>query len=1101
MDSGNRSFLAPKHLSFALALCFIGTQMGSDRSAIGDDEPLDSGVKNAVAVIETDSQASAGEVASPPGSIQQVVGKQPGSRRYRYSSSPGSQSTGQSGQGVQPIRSILGGFFQGSRNDSDQKRSAATPVDMPREPVNWEGIPYHQARSTNRRAVPNTPIRDPRPGEARVLARGSKPPLKVTPESTQQAIPKPPALENAPSSRRPSASVAKTEAKPVPRMSAPRLSNEASSRRGGRRDVPSLDASELAAAQNGIGSDTAEDVLVPKVSRRRIGNDAPQVAKTQPKPIAKKPADSKPLEKNDAVVAKQEPARLPATNSVPAVSPAPTATPVPTAKTPAADIAAKRAPEPSQPSAPEVNKPATEETIATTAPQTAIASVAPAQPTVQAPVETPKATLQKPTVAKAPTAVAQAPTHVPLAPAATAVAQRSGPPASTFVPSTQFQTRVPEQMPALPAPDSPIGSGVAAPSASGVTFRPPTTPAVPSSIPGYGQPPAYSPYRAPQQPYAMAPGTPNYQHPSALNTSAAPHHRVAQAPAAPRYPADPYAAGRAFPNQNVPPQMAAAPPALAHSAPPATTAQPAIVDTPAFNPSAVNQTPATNQAPAVPSQTAPTFNETPFAAEPTPRPRPAVETRGLEPGRTAVASELPGLRVVTHGPSKVMIRQIHPFEIRVENRGSIDATGVMVRAIVPDWAEVRGQTVSRGVVDSQSSDLTEKLIWTIDSLPAGASEKMLVRLKAERSGTHGLDVDWTLIPQKSVTQIEVSEPQLALQIEGPEEVVYGESQTYKVRVLNPGDGIAPNIVFTLSPNSPTPQTQRIGDIPAGKEAQFEVELTAQDLGDLKIHGLASGDLELRTEASKTIRVSAAKLSAVMNGPELKYQDTQATYNLQLQNDGDASCKEMVATLHLPLGAKYLGGIDGAKQRGSVLTWTIDSLAPTAVRDYQFECMMNAPGDQTFAFNCKGSAAGETSVSLDTRVEAIADLVLTIQDPAAPAPVGTEVTYEILIRNRGSKDATGVRAIAQFSHGIEPRRVEGHSGEVLTGQVLFDPIASIAAGGELRLRVVAEAARGGHHRFRTEVRSGETVLVAEEATHYMNKRSERVSSRSTPSGVK
>ena len=84
-----------------------------------------------------------------------------------------------------------------------------------------------------------------------------------------------------------------------------------------------------------------------------------------------------------------------------------------------------------------------------------------------------------------------------------------------------------------------------------------------------------------------------------------------------------------------------------------------------------------------------------------------------------------------------------------------------------------------------------------------------------------------------------------------------------MRVLNPGDGIAPNVVFTLSPNSSTPQTQRIGNIPPGKEAQFEVELTAQDLGNLKIDGLATGDLELRAVASKTIRVSAAKLEAIL----------------------------------------------------------------------------------------------------------------------------------------------------------------------------------------------------------------------------------------------
>jgi hypothetical protein len=387
-------------------------------------------------------------------------------------------------------------------------------------------------------------------------------------------------------------------------------------------------------------------------------------------------------------------------------------------------------------------------------------------------------------------------------------------------------------------------------------------------------------------------------------------------------------------------------------------------------------------------------------------------------------------------------------------------------------------------------------VWTIDRLPAGATERMFVRVKAARSGTYGLDVDWTLMPQKSVATVRVHEPKLGLTIDGPEEVVYGQSQTYRVRVLNPGDGTAANVVFTLSPNSATPQTQRIGDIPPGKEAQFEVELTAQDLGDLKIHGLAAGDLELRAEASKTIRVSAAKLEAMLTGPELKYQNTESMYNLQVENTGTATSEKILATLRLPVGAQYIGGIESAELRGSVLRWEIISLAPGATRNYQFRCNMSATGEHLFAFDCKGSAAGEADVSITTRVESIADLVLSISDPAAPAPIGTDVIYEIIVRNRGSKEATDVQAVAQFSHGIEPLRVEGQSGEVVTGQVLFDPIPRIGPGQEVRMRVVAQAERAGHHRFRTEVRSGDTVLVAEEATHYMSPTSERVSRRST-----
>jgi uncharacterized repeat protein (TIGR01451 family) len=218
--------------------------------------------------------------------------------------------------------------------------------------------------------------------------------------------------------------------------------------------------------------------------------------------------------------------------------------------------------------------------------------------------------------------------------------------------------------------------------------------------------------------------------------------------------------------------------------------------------------------------------------------------------------------------------------------------------------------------------------------------------------------------------------------------------------------------------------------------------------------------------------------------------------LQVQNSGVATSQQIVATLRVPAGAKYLGGLDGATQRGSVITWQMDALTPGAVRDYQFRCKMSSSGDQLFMFDCKGTAAGVADVAITTRVESISDLVLTINDPVAPAPVGDEVVYEIVIRNRGSKEATDVRAIAQFSHGIEPRRIEGHSGELLTGQVLFDAIPRIGAGEEIRLKVIAEADRAGHHRFRSEIRSGDTVLVAEEATHYMSPRSDRVSRRSS-----
>ena len=96
-----------------------------------------------------------------------------------------------------------------------------------------------------------------------------------------------------------------------------------------------------------------------------------------------------------------------------------------------------------------------------------------------------------------------------------------------------------------------------------------------------------------------------------------------------------------------------------------------------------------------------------------------------------------------------------------------------------------------------------------------------------------------------------------------------------------------------------------------------------------------------------------------------------------------------------------------------------------------------------------------------------------------------MTYEIQVFNRGSKEATGISLVAQFSEGIEPTNATGHRADILPGQVVFEPIETIPAGGEVTMRITAKAAQDGNLRFRTELNCGdpETKLVAEESTRF------------------
>jgi hypothetical protein len=137
-------------------------------------------------------------------------------------------------------------------------------------------------------------------------------------------------------------------------------------------------------------------------------------------------------------------------------------------------------------------------------------------------------------------------------------------------------------------------------------------------------------------------------------------------------------------------------------------------------------------------------------------------------------------------------------------------------------------------------------------------------------------------------------------------------------------------------------------------------------------------------------------------------------------------------------------------------------------------------------NIESQGGGKADAEALVQIESVTDLKLSVSDPVAPAPVGQDVAYDLTIVNRGSKAAKAVKLLAQFSHGIEPTRAEGGVARVLPGQVVFDAIETIEPGQEVTLRVYAQAAEPGMHRFRAELQceDGETQLVEEETTRYL-----------------
>jgi uncharacterized repeat protein (TIGR01451 family) len=447
----------------------------------------------------------------------------------------------------------------------------------------------------------------------------------------------------------------------------------------------------------------------------------------------------------------------------------------------------------------------------------------------------------------------------------------------------------------------------------------------------------------------------------------------------------------------------------------------------------------------------------------------------------------PAIRVYVNGPDGVLIGQEAMYEVIVKNEGTVDLQGLIVRISVPKTVSIGDVNAADGVTSPETNDSENSIGWELEKLERGSHKSLRVMIQTSRAESFDLALEWAALPQSNVLPIKVYQPQLDLALEGPAEVEFGTPQNYRLRVRNPGNATAKGVDVTLTAEEFGSNQSNIGDIPPGSERVVDVELLFRQPGKIPIRALASSALsKIEARNSIDVRVRQSILAAQWRGPTEFFQGNTADYALALTNSGDAVANNVTCSITLPPGNDAKTLPPGAIRRGNMIQWEVKRLLPQESLSFPLTLSMNKLGNAMLVFKaeCKNGIA--TSVEHTTNVDSIVDLSLSVIDPPAPAPVGQLVFYEIEIKNRGKKVATNVDVVAQFSDGIEPVRLEGHTGRIVPGQVLFNTISSIGAGDKIVLRVAAEASKPGVHRFRAEVKcpGGEADLLQEESTRYL-----------------
>ena len=457
------------------------------------------------------------------------------------------------------------------------------------------------------------------------------------------------------------------------------------------------------------------------------------------------------------------------------------------------------------------------------------------------------------------------------------------------------------------------------------------------------------------------------------------------------------------------------------------------------------------------------------------------------PGIAAADSgpQSPGITVQWVRRGEFNVGQECDVDLVVQNTSKSAVRSVMTEAIIPDGLEL---------IEAKppAMDGSETPTWTFGELKPGETRTVAMKVVPRQRGDVRLDA-FVRMTGFSSSEFSVQEPLISVEVSGPETVEVGQQAGYVVKVSNPGTGLASNVVIQaaipegLEHRSGSILSIDIGTLNAGESRQAKLSLTAVKGGaqDVAVRAIASGDLTDETTA--TVTVAEPQLKIAINGPEEQLAGRTSDYKMSVSNAGGVPSENVRAKYRIPEGFEFVSANRGGKysKTDHSIEWFVGTLQPDESSDFSLTLRATEPGELLHQAGVISEHGQVTMCDYNTVVEGMAALDLKIVSSSKDLSKGDEVTWEVHIRNTGSREASNVGMSCELPSGIQLVDAEGPSDHIAeNGVMVFRSLPAIAPDQEIVYSIRATCLREGNHRLRLRVASesiSEPLIGEESAT--------------------
>ncbi|MDR0338587.1 MAG: DUF11 domain-containing protein [Planctomycetaceae bacterium] len=452
----------------------------------------------------------------------------------------------------------------------------------------------------------------------------------------------------------------------------------------------------------------------------------------------------------------------------------------------------------------------------------------------------------------------------------------------------------------------------------------------------------------------------------------------------------------------------------------------------------------------------------------------------------------PRLEVETEGDPRAIVGQEALYRIRIINRGGSSAEQIVLTVEIPNWLEIAQPEISAGttsVIPREGNKDVRDFVWKISRVEAQAEELLVLHLIPQQRKSVDLRIKYDFFKPATIAKIVVQEPILEMELQGPDEVLWGTNVSYKLLVRNSGNGDAENVKLELLQTGSDMKSCELAVLKAGEEQQIDVEVWTGKQEHIDINIQATGQYDIAAKVNKRVNVLRPNIVMAVDSPTVQFVGSPAEFQIKVQNIGNAAARDIVLSAAIPLGAKFISCTTGGELTPeNQIVWKIDSILVGDAFSASVICEPKREGMCKLETSISDKSGELASCTGSFEAEAIVELKLEVENPQGPVEIGQEAVYTLNVVNRGTKAAENVEIKAAFGGGLEPYGVEGGNAYMSDGQVFFDKIPTITSGQNMILKVKAKAEKPGNHRIRTEVicTTANVHLVNENTTYFYQK---------------